>query len=98
MSPVLELRRGAALLGVLSYQNTDQPFFGYRFEPTALFSEVQPLFDEELRLLNAEEMDAWELAYNKIDALGLTLEPTDGGAAIREFILHIEGSEAWFRH
>jgi hypothetical protein len=97
MSPVLELRRGGDLLGVLSYVGTDMPMFIYRFEPTLRFSEVQPLFDEELRLLNADEMDAWESAYDKINALGLTLEPTDGGPPIREFILHIEGREAWFR-
>jgi hypothetical protein len=97
MSPTLELRRGDALLGVLSYENTDQPFFSYRFEPTLRFSEVQRLFDEELRLLNAEDMDAWESAYEKIIALGLTLEPTDGGPTVREFILHIEGCRAWFR-
>jgi hypothetical protein len=98
MIPVLELRRGQDLLGILRFQDNDQPFVRYRFEPTPLYSEVQPLFDEELRLLNSDNMNAWESAYHKIDALGLTLEPTDGSLRIREFILHIEGCGAWFRY
>jgi hypothetical protein len=98
MTPVLELRRGEDLLGVLLYQNTDQPFFRYRFQPTPQFSEVQPLFIEELRLLNAEEMVAWELAYGRIVALGLTLDPPGGGPPIRDYILHIDGHDAWFQH
>jgi hypothetical protein len=49
MSPILELRRGDDLLGVLSYENTDQPVFSYRFEPTLRFSELDSETIEALK-------------------------------------------------
>jgi len=76
----------------------DMFWTGARFTPAPAFAQVAPLFAAELELLNREEMEAWDEAYGRIDALALELRPVDGGAPIREFILHIDGGEAWFRH
>ncbi len=61
------------------------------------FEEVQPLFDEELRLLDDVDntADAWEAAYEKVRA-AVTLRYPDGGE-VPEFLLHIDKGEAWWR-
>ena len=61
------------------------------------FKEVQPLFDEELNLLDADHMDACQSAYDRINALGLRLIDTKDEKDIGEFLLYIRGNEAWFR-
>lgn len=91
------LKRGDELLGVLLSKATDIPWVNCEFEPTASFKEVQPLFDEELNLLDADLMDAWQSAYDRINALGLQLIDTKDEKDIGEFLLHIRGNEAWFR-
>lgn len=90
--------RGDSILGVLTLKSIDQPILLCTFEPTGAFSEIQPLFDRELELLNADDMEAWDEAYSRIDDLGLTLFNPDGEINIKEFILHIEGEEAWFTY
>lgn len=92
----LHLKRGEELLGVLLSKATDFPWVNCEFEPTASFKEVQPLFDEELNLLDADLMDAWQNAYDRINALGLQLIDTKDEKDIGEFLLHIRGNEAWF--
>ena len=91
------LKRGEQLLGVLISKTTDFPWVSCDFNPTAAFEEVQPLFDEELKLLEADLMDAWQSAYDRINALGLRLIDTTDETDIGEFLLHIRGNEAWLR-
>jgi hypothetical protein len=86
-------------LGRLELAEGDDIFWSdYRFAPTPAFEHVAPLFADELALLNREEMEAWEVAYQRIVDLGLELRPEDGGDTIREFILHVDGSEARLRY
>jgi hypothetical protein len=91
------LKRGGVVLGHLAQCKPDQPFVFCRFTSTSAFEEVRPLFEAELRLLNTGQMEDWEKAYQAIDALGLRLE-SSGGKTINEFLLHIDGVEAWFRY
>jgi hypothetical protein len=93
----LQLERGEELLGNLRAYDTDFSWVIYKFEPTELFQAVKPLFEGELKLLNADDMDAWETSYSRIGALGLRLVYVGKGGETNEFILHIEGDEAWFR-
>jgi hypothetical protein len=93
----LHLKRGDELLGVLLSKATDFPWVSCAFEPTASFEEVRPLFDEELKLLDADLMDAWQSANDCVNALGLQLIDTKDDKDIGEFLLHIRGNEAWFR-
>lgn len=92
------LKRDEELLGVLRAKRTDFPWLICEFEGTAPFKSVQPLFDEELSLLETDRMDAWEFAYNRIKALGLRLIDAKDEMDIGEFLLHIRGDEAWFRY
>lgn len=88
------------LIGTLSNGVQNQPYFGYHFEPTPAFDPINPLFDEELSLLNQNRLsdEEWEVAYEKIDALGLTLVSLDGRDVLDDLLLHIEGNRAWFRY
>ncbi len=99
---VWQLRRGDTLLGTLRVNSVDQPWFIGTFGATPAFEKVRPLFDEELRLLEAErnafEQDAWEAAYERIDALRLRLVLEEGGEEFDHFLLHIQGCDAWFRY
>jgi hypothetical protein len=93
----LQLKRGGELLGSLRAYDIDSPWIICKFEPTESFQAVKPLFEEELKLLNTDDMEAWETAYARIGGLGLRLVDVEKREETSEFILHIEGDEAWFR-
>ena len=91
-----KLTKKAETLGYLELSDIDQPWFMCSFKPTELFSQVADLFEKELKIEDPEE---WEILYKQIIDLGLLLEPTnETEAPIKEFLLHIEGNEAWFRY
>lgn len=91
---VWQLRRGDELVGEITVEVPDFPWLSGTFTPTPAFEEVKPLFDEELALLEAEE-PAWERAYRRInDSLSLI---APGGQTVAEFLLHVQGTSAWFR-
>ncbi len=93
------LKRGEEVLGVLTEVDIDQPWVICRFQPSSSFASYQPLFTEELKLLDSDEMKLWQQAYQKIDELELVLEPlNEGGEVIKDFILHINGDNAQFRY
>jgi len=92
------LVRGDEMLGTLEVDHLDFPWVMCSFVPSPTFVEVKPFFDHELRLLNEESMDAWGAAYGEIVALGLQLVDASRGAALKVFLLHIEGTDAWFRY
>ena len=94
----LHLKRGEELLGVLHRYDSDMPWFKCRFEGAAAFSEVKQFFDEELELLDADEMDLWQIAYERINALSLRLIDIQTNEEITEFLLHVRGTEAWVRY
>ncbi|GAB3936611.1 hypothetical protein GCM10027614_13400 [Micromonospora vulcania] len=60
-------------------------------------AEVRPLFAEELRLLDGidEDVESWECAYDAVRN-DVTLRYPNG-QDVPEFLLHIEGDEAWWR-
>ena len=68
------------------------------FAATPAFDAIAPLFAETHQLLERDEMDAFEAAYERIVALGLELQPVEGGVPVREFLLHIDGEEARLRY
>jgi hypothetical protein len=84
------------VLAELTVVEADWPWLRARLAGTEAFERVRPLFAEELRLL---ELDAsvpqWEVAYARISsALGLA---GPDGVRVAEFLLHVEGDEAWWR-
>lgn len=68
-----------------------------RVDPEEGLEDVLPLFAEELRLLDSieENADAWDQAYGAVLAT-VTLRHPDG-RDVPEFLLHIDGDEAWWR-
>lgn len=100
MGQAWTLMRGDIVLGALTLNVVDMPFFDCHFSPTPAFEEVRPLFATELALLDDSEAVAagtWDQAYRTIDALHLTLVGDDG-QRLDDFLLHIEGDRAWFRY
>ena len=93
-----ELRRGQVVVGKLTSSTSDFPWLFCKFEPCDSFEELRTLFADELRLLNADDMVAWEAAYEKIRALNLRLVDVKEDNEIGEFLLHIDVDEAWFRY
>jgi len=87
------------VLGVLTETDLNMPFVNCEFVANSSFSFYQAKFAEELILLNSDQMNEWERAYSEINALGLTLTSNNPvSESIAEFILHIDGDKAWFRH
>lgn len=93
----LHRRDDGRLLARLVVTFLDFPWLNARVAAGDGFAEVRPLFDTELRLLyDAEDqVDSWERAYHALRA-AVALRCPDG-QDIPEFLLHIEGDEAWWR-
>jgi len=62
-----------------------------------IFAEVRPLFEEELRRLEHldEKPERWETAYRRIREIVRLVAPD--GRPVPEFLVHIEGEDAWWR-
>jgi hypothetical protein len=75
----------------------DFPWFNAPVRATPAFDEFRPLFAEELRLLDRLDQNAevWEAAYDRVRRQ-VSLERPDG-FAVPEFLLHVDGDEAWWR-
>src|SRR6266508_3904110 len=85
------------LLGQLVITDADFPWLRARFQAEPGFEMVRPLFEEELRLLDTidDGVDAWEAAYGQVrDAVSLA---APDGRRVPEFLLHIQGENAWWR-
>ncbi|MEU6227022.1 hypothetical protein [Streptomyces sp. NPDC047042] len=91
---VWRLERGGESLGEIVIEEADFPWLSGRFVPEPAFAEVEPWFVEAIALMEAEEYDRFEDAYERI-ARTLTLVAPAGPVA--EFLLHIEGDRADFR-
>ncbi len=92
-----QLVRGDELLAELVVTGGDFPWLNATARPAAAFAEVGPLFDEELRRLEFldDELEQWEAAYRRIREVVRLLAPD--GRPVPEFLLHIEGEDAWWR-
>lgn len=91
------LKSGPTVVGFIDVRDGDFPWLSGAWTPTAFFCEVAPLFREELALMNEldDSVETWEAAYEKIRE-AVTLHCPDG-REVSEFLLHIDGEEAWFR-
>ncbi len=105
MSPsvteVWQLVRGKELLGEIIVSGGDFPWLSGTFVPQPAFVDVRPLFDAELACIEAfadeareGDVDAWEQAYSRITESMSLVSPR---GPVPEFLLHIEGAQAWFR-
>ncbi|MFC0554544.1 hypothetical protein ACFFHJ_26985 [Planotetraspora thailandica] len=93
-----ELRRGGEILGEVRVNDADFPWLSGEFVAHAGFAEVEPLFAAELALMKEDEepdWNEWEAAYDRISEQMQLIDPD--GKQVADFILHIEGQDAWFR-
>lgn len=100
MITIFLLCRDDQLLGELTASSPDFPWHQGNFHPTPAFEEVRSLFERELVLMNAEKWVEWEAVWTAIYDLGVKLRPAsarDASEDISEFLLHIDGDEAWWR-
>jgi hypothetical protein len=99
-SKAYNLYRGSTLLGTVEPKDElhDFPWYGGAFEPSPAFARVEHLFREEQRLLEADDMEAWESVWLQIEEPGLRLVPTEGGAPISDLLIHISGAEVRWRY
>ncbi|MGH1489856.1 MAG: hypothetical protein ACRBK7_10765 [Acidimicrobiales bacterium] len=95
---VWKLRAETELVGKIEATAADQPWTSGSWQPTPTFERFAPLFEHELACLNAmnEQSQEWERAYQAIEEAGLSLQ-SPGGEIVAEWLLHIDGNEAWFR-
>ncbi len=94
---VWQLVRGDEFLAELVVTGGNFPWLNAEVRPAAGFADVRPLFDGELRRLEHldEEPEQWKAAYHRIRELVRLLTPD--GRPVPEFLLHIEGADAWWR-
>ena len=83
--------------------DADLPWYSGAFHPSTDFESVRDLFEHELRLLrdnttdDAAQWEDWEAVHAELHEPGLRLQAADGSCVADEILVHIEGSEAWWR-
>jgi hypothetical protein len=93
MGSIFYLKRAETLLGVLKDSGQDFPWHYFKFEPTAAFDEVRPLFDRR-----ETDCPSQKEASQQNEALGLRLvDATDGEEVKNSSLLYINGHEARLR-
>ena len=101
----LRLVRGDAVLGTIEVKpgNADFPWFSGTFRATPEFEAVRHLFERELQLLRANSNDDsaswedWEDIHAELHDPGLRLSAPDSNYTADEILIHINGTEAWWR-
>ena len=101
----LELVRGNVVLGTIDVKpgDSDFPWHSGAFHPSAAFESVRGLFEDELRLLrdntsdDSGQWDDWEAVHAELHEPGMRLQAADRSYEADEILIHIDGSEAWWR-
>jgi hypothetical protein len=90
--------RGDATLARFEEYGVDMPWFLCSFEPTPEFAQVEPLFQQQERALEAEDWDAAERVWQQMSSR-MTLVPDDApeGQAI-EYLIRLDGDRARLRY
>ncbi|MEV6537318.1 hypothetical protein ACGFWD_42860 [Streptomyces sp. NPDC048448] len=85
---------GSTLIGTITVDEAGMPWQHGRFLPEPAFSQFRPWFDKVNAIVEAEEFERFDNAYDRIES-ALTLVSPSGPVA--EFLLHIDQDRAWFR-
>jgi hypothetical protein len=94
---VWQLTHDGQKLARLVVTGGDFPWLHARLEPDTAFEQVRSMFEHELRLLDHldDNPACWEAAYRRIQQTLRLIAPD--GQPVPEFLLHIEGTHAWWR-
>ena len=92
---VWRLMQGEELLAELIVTGGDFPWLNARIRAMPGFEGVRRLFEEELRSLEHidDDLGSWQAAYDDIRSVVSLLYPD--GRAVPEFLLHVDGEDAW---
>ena len=101
----LNLVRGDTVLGTIAVNRggADYPWFSGAFAAAPEFEEVRELFERELEMLRANSnddpaaWDDWESVHAELHDPGLFLCAPDSSYRAEDILIHINGSEAWWR-
>ncbi|MDF2711105.1 MAG: hypothetical protein K0R62_6757 [Nonomuraea muscovyensis] len=93
---VWRLMRQDELVGEITIEDADGPWLSGRFVAGPAFPDLEPLFQQELVLLDTldEDYERWETIYGKITRAARLVAPH---GPVAEFLLHVQDGEAWFR-
>jgi Ser/Thr protein kinase RdoA (MazF antagonist) len=95
---VWQLHHGGRVVASLHVTEADFPWLRARVEPAPGFDAVAPLLAEESRLADALDDGVsaeWEAAHDRVRAATRLTRPD--GRDVPEYLLHVDGSEAWWR-
>jgi hypothetical protein len=94
-----KLYRGNDLLGTIIHTKIDMPWHWGTFEPTEHFDAVKPLFEQEIQLLDTLDSNSqkWHENWAQITKPGLRLVSEQDNQQITDLLIHIDGSEVWWR-
>lgn len=86
--------------GVITVREIDQPWLWGTWTPTADFAPLTPLFERQLVVTRADNWD--DAGVAELEAVHAEIRQAvelhyPDGRIVPEFLLHIEGDEAWFR-
>ncbi|WP_327319987.1 hypothetical protein [Streptomyces sp. NBC_01235] len=85
---------GGEDIGEIAVAEADFPWLSGRFSAGRAYDAVEPLFTRELALMEDEDREAWEVVQAEIRRRVSMISPR---GPVPEFLLHIQGDEAWFR-
>lgn len=95
---IWHLHHQGARVAALHVTERDFPWLTARVVPLPGYAAVADLLAEELRLHEASE-DAetpeWTAAYRRIREVTRLTRPD--GSEVPEYLLHVDGDEAWWR-
>jgi hypothetical protein len=94
---VWQLVDDEGLLADLVVTGSDFPWLNAEVRPVDRLERIRPLFEEELRRLDRldDDLASWEAAYHRVRQAVRLLAPD--GRPVPEFLLHIDGHDAWWR-
>ena len=92
---IWQLHHADATIAELVVTDADFPWLHATVRPGPGFDVLRPLFDDEVRLSEDDDDVAWEAAYDRIRQAVSLIAPD--GQAVPEFLLHIDGQDAWWR-
>jgi len=93
---VWRMMRQDELVGEITVESADWPWLNGRFVAGPAFADLEPLFSQELALLDHldDDYEAWEAIYEQIASAVQLIAPH---GPVAEFLLHVQDDQAWFR-
>ncbi|SBV05269.1 hypothetical protein YW5DRAFT_02814 [Streptomyces sp. Ncost-T6T-1] len=89
-----QLLNNGALVGTIIVDEAGMPWQRGRFLPEPAFSRFRPWFDELNTILEADEFERFDEAYDRIEGALTLVSPT---GPVADFLLRIDRNRACFR-